>query len=101
MDGKVIGNRRRCPESRQTSSYPMARCSLNDKPCILQGGMECPTYEDWLFEERQEELDYRGRGEDFMTERQEEEFNDLFVRAFNLGEEEKEAKYQEYIDEQT
>ncbi|MFH0897646.1 MAG: hypothetical protein V1850_06345 [Candidatus Bathyarchaeota archaeon] len=53
----------RCPESIQNwyqRGFP-ARCNLNDKPCVLDGGYPCPTYEDWLFEEKQEEVDNIGK----------------------------------------
>ena len=48
-----------CPDARQTVFYPVPRCNLNDKPCMLSEENECPTYEDYLFETRQEELDNR------------------------------------------
>lgn len=43
-----------CPESKQTAYYPAARCNLNDKPCVLELGWNCPYYEDYLVEIKKE-----------------------------------------------
>lgn len=62
----ALEHRKKCPQSTQTVFYPlecvlvnysMARCNLNDKFCLLETKDYCPYYEDWLFEQKQEELD--------------------------------------------
>ena len=45
----------RCPESKQTVYYPIPRCNLNDKPCVLESGYDCPYYDDYLKEVASEE----------------------------------------------
>jgi len=40
----------KCPESRQTVYYLIPRCNLNDKPCVLESGYNCPYYEGYLKE---------------------------------------------------
>lgn len=46
-----------CPDLKGNFPNSMAKCGLNDKYCLLETDGFCPTYEDWLFEVKQEELD--------------------------------------------
>ncbi len=39
-----------CPEATQSVFYPAPRCNLNDKPCVLNQGIGCPYYEEFLDE---------------------------------------------------
>ncbi len=75
-----IKDRPRCPESKQhwyQRGFP-ARCNLNDKYCLLDTDGTCPTYDDYLFELKQEELDHKGRGEDWLRSKEsQEKFNSI------------------------
>jgi len=45
-----------CPESKQIVYYPVPRCNLNDKLCVLESGYSCPYYKDYLKEVASEEV---------------------------------------------
>ena len=45
----------KCPESKQTVYYPMDRCNLNDKTCLLESGDKCVYYEEYLEELKKED----------------------------------------------
>lgn len=39
-----------CPDSRKSWFSEVALCNLNDKYCLLEEGLTCVHYEDWLKE---------------------------------------------------
>ncbi len=51
----TIEEKPKCPDARHSWYNGMALCNLNDKMCLLEGDNECPYYEDYLKELKEEE----------------------------------------------
>lgn len=39
-----------CPDARNKPYYPIIICNLNDKPCLREQDLDCPYYQEYLAE---------------------------------------------------
>ena len=67
--GVCMEEQSKCPESKQTVFYPVARCNLNDKICLLESGNKCSYYEEYLEQLKKETEDVKEQKPGLLSER--------------------------------